>query len=444
MYRIPTTNDGALGGNRDTVAGPMAGMPQGRFGDRRVSEAPEGPHPHLRTRRTDAAQPTPPDRHRHGGQLLAGVTVGSAADTPGTSSSASAAVGVGERPGTLSEPSPKSAYRSIWNMFVRWCNERNVPYLPASPETVADYLTELAKRCAVSTLRTHLCGISRTLVAAGCEDRYGTGVVKSTLEELIAIKGGKRCRSMRVNGSSLDAADLESIRACALEPRPRGGGYEQPEKATRRGKVDLALCSLALEAGLQCEQVAKLEWQELGIDEDGGPAITVRTGSAGAGEVISISEQAYDDLDAIAPEDAEASRRIFPLSAEQVAVRIREAARAAGLESRIAVPRSRQDADGATANAPSAKARAYDTYWRKFCEWCEKRGEDGLPARPETVAEYLRERSVTRGMDTIRGIRYAIRDAHRAAGHGNPCDSDLVKAVNEEILRRDLACADIA
>ena len=442
MYRIPATNDGALAGNRDTVAGPMAGMPQGRFGDRRVSEAPEGPHPPLRTRRTDAAQSTPPDRH--GGQWPAGVTVGSVADTPGTSSSASAAVSVGERPGTLSEPSPRPAYRWIWNAFVRWCNQRNVPYLPASPETVANYLAELGKRCAVSTLRTHQTGISRTLVAAGCEDRYRTGVVQSTLEELAAIKGGIRCRSKRVSGSSLDAADLESIRARALEPRPRGGGFEHPEKATHRGQVDRALCSLALEAGLQCEQVAKLEWQELGIDEDGGPAITVRTGSAGAGEVISISEQAYDDLDAIAPEDAKASRRIFPLDAEQVADRIRAAARAAGLESRIAVPRSRQDADGATANAPSAKARAYDTYWREFRRWCEKRGEDGLPARPETVAEYLRGKSKTRGMHTIRGIRYAIRNAHHVAGHGDPCNTGPVKAVNEDLRRGDMAYAPIS
>ena len=312
-------------------------------------------------------------------------------------------------------------------------------HLPASPETVADYLKERAEHCSFSTLRKTRVGISKTLVAAGFEDRYTKGVVKSTLKELAAVKGVKHCRNKRISGASLDVADLELIRTAAFEPRPRGGGFEKRDNATRRGQVEVALCSLALEAGLQCEQVAALEWQELGVDGNQEPTITVRTGSAGAGNVIRISERAYGDLEAIAPEDGEASSRIFSLDAEQVAVRVRAAARAAGLESRIAVPRSHQDTQGATATPPSSKNRTYASYWRAFCGWCEERGEEGLPARPEMVAEYLRELSEIRSIHTIMGVRYAIRDAHHRAGQGDPCTTGPVEAVIEDLRSQGVA-----
>ena len=62
----------------------------------------------------------------------------------------------------------------------------------------------------------------------------------------------------------------------------------------------------------------------------------------------------------------------------------------------------------------------------------------GLPARPERVAEYLREVSETRGIYTIQGIRYAIRDAHRRAGHGDRCVSGHADAVIVDLRRRGL------
>ena len=211
MDRIPTANDGALGGNRDTVAGPMAGWPHGRFGDRRVSEAPEGPRPHLRTRQTDAAKSTPPDRLPRGGQWPAGVTVGSVTDTPGTSSVASAAGNVGERPGSLSEPSPKRTYRSMWNMFVRWCEERSVRHLPASPETVADYLTERAEHCNLTTLQKNTnrhiedarCGRVRGPLRKGCRqvDARATGCRqgRGTLPEQEGQRWFSRCGRYRID-----------------------------------------------------------------------------------------------------------------------------------------------------------------------------------------------------------------------------------------------------
>ena len=193
-----------------------------------------------------------------------------------------------------------------------------------------------------------------------------------------------------------------------------------------------------LESGLRCDQVAALEWQDLGVDEDDGPAVTIRPESAGVGDVVAISTRAFGDLEAIAPVSDEAGSKIFAFDANQVAIRIRAAARAAGLEHRIVAPRSRPDGHGATPSTSPSIVRARAVQWREFGSWCKARGARELPAHPATVAEYLKEMSGTRGMETIVVIRYAIRDAHRAAGHDDPCATLLVESVITDLRPRDL------
>ena len=142
MDRIPTTNGCALGGGWETIAGPMAGMPAGRFREREVRVATAMPQP--RTVEFDPArQPVPAFRPPAGprtGQGPLGIALESATEPLGTPSGACAAGDVREQHASLPEPVPTRGYRSIWNAFVRWCGEHNAQHWPASPETVADYL----------------------------------------------------------------------------------------------------------------------------------------------------------------------------------------------------------------------------------------------------------------------------------------------------------------
>jgi site-specific recombinase XerD len=59
------------------------------------------------------------------------------------------------------------SYRSDWNDFVKWCEANGLEYLPATPKTVARYLTALSERCKVSTLQRRLSAISQAHKQAG-------------------------------------------------------------------------------------------------------------------------------------------------------------------------------------------------------------------------------------------------------------------------------------
>lgn len=60
------------------------------------------------------------------------------------------------------------AYRSDWNHFVAWCQDQGLDSLPATPQTVALYLTALAEAGRkASTLQRRLSSISQAHQAAG-------------------------------------------------------------------------------------------------------------------------------------------------------------------------------------------------------------------------------------------------------------------------------------
>jgi len=78
--------------------------------------------------------------------------------------------------------------------------------------------------------------------------------------------------------------------------------------------------------------------------------------------------------------------------------------------------------------------RAYASDWQHFCDWCQQRALSPLPAKPETVAEYLAQLAST-------GKRAStIASAHRAAGHRSPTESELVR-VTLQGIRRSLGTA---
>ncbi|HEV2121359.1 MAG TPA: site-specific integrase, partial [Chloroflexota bacterium] len=61
----------------------------------------------------------------------------------------------------------RRAYRSDWNDFAAWCKSHGMTALPAAPETVALYLTDLAGRSKTSTLQRRLTAIAQAHQAAG-------------------------------------------------------------------------------------------------------------------------------------------------------------------------------------------------------------------------------------------------------------------------------------
>src|SRR5713226_807739 len=64
-------------------------------------------------------------------------------------------------------PNTLKAYRVDWADFPEWCALHRLEFLPATPQTVALYLTDLARTHKVSTLYRRLSGISQAHQTAG-------------------------------------------------------------------------------------------------------------------------------------------------------------------------------------------------------------------------------------------------------------------------------------
>src|SRR5437899_10831562 len=64
-------------------------------------------------------------------------------------------------------PNTLKAYRIDWADFSEWCALHRLEFLPATPQTVALYLTDLARTHKVSTLYRRLSGISQAHQSAG-------------------------------------------------------------------------------------------------------------------------------------------------------------------------------------------------------------------------------------------------------------------------------------
>ena len=340
MYRIPTTNEGALGGDRE--AAPTAGTPQGRLGNRRVSQAPRLPGTHLlevyergsgvapaevqRDITTRLVTEVPASRRFSGATALSRPGPGQ-----GNPTRSSPAGDVREQSGTLSEPVPRPSYRTKWNAFVRWCKDKNVQHWPANPETVAGYLRENAPRISYKSLTAMNAAISATHRDARREDPGAENLVRTTLRELRRVTRRSWVIKERISKVSLNAEQIEAIRTMALQPRVRGCGEKSLALARNRAQVDLALCSLILEGGLSFEQAAALEWRDLGVDDKFRVTLTIRTKSDKPPKVIAISDRAYDDLVALAPDACEPDEKILSICAQQMANRTRTMLRTAGI-----------------------------------------------------------------------------------------------------------------
>jgi site-specific recombinase XerD len=73
------------------------------------------------------------------------------------------------------------AYRTDLDDFAAWCRHHNVEALPAAPETVAAYLSDLATRLKVSTVQRRVSAISQAHQAAGYETPTASTIVRLTM-----------------------------------------------------------------------------------------------------------------------------------------------------------------------------------------------------------------------------------------------------------------------
>lgn len=223
------------------------------------------------------------------------------------------------------------SYRSQWRSFVAWADERRIPALPATPEPVAAYLAERFEQHGhkPATLRVAAAAIayvhSRCDLPNPCSHRD----VKRTIRGATRVAGKAQ---KQANG--LTAERLDAIAATARRRRVgKSGRQESARTAARRGSVDIALVSIMRDAMLRVSECAALVWSDIETAPDGSGRLLIRrskTDLDGEGSVQFVSPQTMAALASIR-NGAPAELRVFELSPNQISLRIKQAALAAGL-----------------------------------------------------------------------------------------------------------------
>ena len=225
----------------------------------------------------------------------------------------------------------KGNYQSQWRRFVRWAQTRGMSVRPAVPALVAAYLAERLEQAKhrPATLRKAAAAIAFMHRAGGLADPCLSEEVRRTLSGATR-KTGK----MQKQAAALTAEAFTRIQATAYQPRlGRGGQWESRGTARRRGDVDLALISLMRDALLRVSEAVALTWADILVEADGTGRLLIRrskTDPEGEGAVAFLSAPTMARLDVIRdgtrPDDC-----VFGLCRNQIAQRIKQAARAAGL-----------------------------------------------------------------------------------------------------------------
>lgn len=134
----------------------------------------------------------------------------------------------------------RSIYSRMWRAFERWCTAHEVASLPAAPEVVAVYITDLARRLRPSSIGVHLAAIRYHHNVAGETSPTENGLVKRRMAGIRREKGTAPAQKSPLLLDQLDKA-LDR-----LGPR-------------NKGVRDRALFMVAWAAGLRRSEVVGLD-----------------------------------------------------------------------------------------------------------------------------------------------------------------------------------------
>jgi integrase len=133
-------------------------------------------------------------------------------------------------------PNTLKAYRIDWADFSEWCALHRLEFLPATPQTIALYLTDLASTHKVSTLYRRLSGISQAHQAAGfptpttdAQVRLVFQGIRRTLGSAPDQKNAAITAEVRAMVETLSPASLIGVRDRALLLVGFAGAFRRSE-----------------------------------------------------------------------------------------------------------------------------------------------------------------------------------------------------------------------
>nr|WP_309690235.1 site-specific integrase [Armatimonas sp.] len=188
------------------------------------------------------------------------------------------------------------AYKSDWKDFTDWCKIQRRESLPATPETVALYITHLARGLKTSTIQRRISSISQAHAAAGYDDSpTKTALVRATWQ------GIRRSKGVAAQGKA--PVLMPALRAM-MEHLPKevakGKGEEEKAKETRDDDElpsdrliacrDRALLLLGFAGAMRRSELVGLDVADV-VETSDGLVVTIRrskTDQEGQGRKIGI------------------------------------------------------------------------------------------------------------------------------------------------------------
>lgn len=167
----------------------------------------------------------------------------------------------------------RKAYRSDLRIFADWCNVRNLPAMPTTPETVSDFLADQANDgISPSTLNRRIAAIQYAHEAAGLESPTKAKLVSSTLKGIRRATGAKPEKKAAATTDKV----YQMIARCDV--------------STLQGKRDKAILLLGFAGAFRRSELAGLELADIEFVTDGAK-VTIRkskTDQEAQGQTIAI------------------------------------------------------------------------------------------------------------------------------------------------------------
>jgi len=166
----------------------------------------------------------------------------------------------------------RRAYKSDWADFTEWCRHHGATPLPASPETVALYLTDCAEGLKTSTLQRRLASLSQAHQTAGHESPTHHPLVRAVWQ------GIKREKGTAMQGKSPTlTADIRSM-------------IEHLKEGKLLSVRDRCLLLLGFAGAMRRSELVGLDLEDI-QDTGEGLVVTIRrskTDQEGAGRKIGL------------------------------------------------------------------------------------------------------------------------------------------------------------
>lgn len=169
-------------------------------------------------------------------------------------------------------PATRRAYRTAWGAFTRWCAKLNRSFMPASAETIAVFLAQLADSGRkVATIEKTLAAISEAHRAAGYPSPRQSAPVRAVLQ---GIRRKKLTAPRQV--APITLAELRLM----ISALP----------STRKGIRDRAILLLGFAGAFRRSELTALDVADLAFGDD-GITVTLRrskTDQEGVGRKVGI------------------------------------------------------------------------------------------------------------------------------------------------------------